>query len=293
MPNRSTGTRDLRSIVWATACILLAMASVQTGAAFAKTLFVSVGAEGATALRTGFGALMLVAVWRPWRGRLNVRQIRMLVAFGSALGLMNLLFYCALRTLPLGVAVAIEFTGPFTLALLLSRRLGDLIWLALAVAGLGVLLPLDDIATAADPEGVAFALGAGACWALYIVFGQKLAAILPAGRAAALGVTVAALMTLPFGIVHAGWAMASPAVVAVALGVAVLSSALPYSLEMVALKRLPARTFGVLMSLEPALAAAAGGLFLGEALSFRQSMGVACIILASLGSTRQRLIASR
>jgi inner membrane transporter RhtA len=265
--------------------LLGAIASVQIGGAFAKTLFGKVGPEGTAVLRTAFAALILTAVWRPWHGRLEPRQIRVVAAYGVALGSMNLLFYLALKLLPMGIAVAIEFTGPFTLALLSSRRIRDLVWLALAVAGLVSLLPIGQATRSIDPLGAAFALGAGTAWAFYILLGQKAAGLLPAGRVTALGMLAACLVTLPFGIGGALGALSDPPVVAVAVAVALLSSAIPYNLEMLALKRLPTRVFGVLMSLEPAFAAVAGIIVLGETLSALQWAAIACIILASVGST--------
>lgn len=270
----------------AVAAIILAMASVQSGAAYGKTLFSAIGPQGVTALRTSFGALMLAAVWQPWRGgRLTGGQCRAVVAYGVALGGMNLLFYYAISRLPLGIAVAIEFTGPFTLALMNSRRPSDILWLALALAGLAALVPMGDLSSAVDPLGAVFALGAGIFWALYIYFGHRVAGQLPGGRASALGMGVAALVTLPSGIGHAGWDLLGLAVLLPGLAVALLSSAIPYSLEMVALKRLPPRTFGVLMSLEPALAALAGTLLISEVLTTRQLAAIACVICASAGST--------
>ena len=263
--------------------LVVAMVSIQSGASLAKSLFPLVGAEGTTALRLILGAIILSLVMRPWRARLNLAASPSLLAYGLALGGMNLLFYMSLQSIPLGVAVALEFTGPLGLALLSSRRLLDFAWIALAIFGLWLLLPSDLAQTHLDPLGMALALGAGLCWALYIVFGQKAGAA-HGRQTVALGTWVAALLVLPVGLWQAGGSLFSVDLLPIALGVAVLSSALPYSLEMVALTRLPARTFSILMSLEPAIAALSGLLFLGEQLGWNQWLAIGAIILASAGA---------
>ncbi|ARS48743.1 threonine/homoserine exporter RhtA [Ectopseudomonas hydrolytica] len=263
--------------------LLVAMISIQSGASLAKSLFPLVGAEGTTALRLVLGATILSLVMQPWRTRLNLAAYRSLLAYGLALGGMNLLFYMSLQSIPLGIAVALEFTGPLGLALLSSRRLLDFVWVALAVFGLWLLLPSGLAQTQLDPLGMALALAAGLCWALYIVFGQKAGAA-HGRQTVALGTWVAALLVLPIGLWQAGGSLFSVDLLPIALGVAVLSSALPYSLEMVALTRLPARTFSILMSLEPAIAALSGLLFLSEKLSWNQWLAIGAIILASAGA---------
>nr|WP_298137784.1 threonine/homoserine exporter RhtA [uncultured Pseudomonas sp.] len=263
--------------------LLVAMISIQSGASLAKGLFPLVGATGTTALRLGLGALILSLLMRPWRARLSLASCRSLVAYGLALGGMNLLFYLSLQTIPLGIAVALEFTGPLGLALLSSRRLLDFAWIVLAAFGLWLLLPNAQADVQLDPMGMALALGAGLCWALYIVFGQKAGA--EHGRqTVALGTIVAAMLVFPIGLWHAGSGMFSVNFLPIALGVAVLSSALPYSLEMIALTRLPARTFSILMSMEPAIAALSGLLFLNERLTLSQWLAISAIILASAGA---------
>jgi inner membrane transporter RhtA len=264
--------------------VLAAMSTIQFGAALAKGLFPVVGAQGATALRLAFAALILLAVWRPWRTKLTGRELRVVMVYGAALGVMNLTFYLALERIPLGIAVAIEFTGPLGVALLATRRPLDFVWALLAVAGILLILPLSEASQALDPLGVVWALAAGTCWALYILFGQRAGAAVHGGTATSLGMVTAALLVFPFGVAHAGWGLLNVSLLPMALGVAVLSSALPYSLEMTALKALPTRTFGVLMSLEPALAALAGLLFLREQLTVLQWVAVGCVILASAGS---------
>ena len=276
----------LRQTLIAVAAVLFSMVSVTSGAALAKSLFHAIGPEGTTGLRNGYGALMLLAFWRPWRGgNLTAGQWRLVAAYGVSLGMMNLLFYSALQTLPLGLAVAIEFIGPFTLALINSRRMTDFVWLGLAVVGMALLLPWGDGPLAADPKGVALALGAGVLWALYIVFGQKASRQLPGGYVTSIGITIGSLITVPIGLIHAGGAMFAWSSLGVALGVALFSSAIPYSADMMALRRVPSRTFSILMSLEPAVAAMSGLILLGEGLTLRQQFAIGCVMIASLGST--------
>jgi inner membrane transporter RhtA len=260
------------------------MVSLSVGTSFAKHLFATVGAEGTTALRVGLAALILVAVWRPWHLRPSRADAGALLLYGGVLGAMNLLFYLSLRTIPLGLAIAIEFSGPLTLALAHSRRPIDFVWIACAVLGLGLLLPLGGLSGGLDPVGVACALGAALCWALYIVFGQRVGH-LHGGRSVAIGMSVAALVVLPFGIASAGAALLDPATLAFGLAIAALSSALPYSLEMVALKRLTKQSFGVLLSLEPAIGSLAGLAILGERLSGTEWFAIGCIVVASVGNT--------
>ncbi|HEY8327947.1 MAG TPA: EamA family transporter [Rhodanobacter sp.] len=268
--------------------LLISMVSYQCGASLAKHLFPQVGAQGATAYRLGLSALILLLWRRPWRrsgtGQNTARRDwRALWGYGLSMGAMNLVFYMSLRTIPLGIAVALEFTGPLALALFGSRRWLDFVWIALVVAGLALLLPLRGQMHALDPVGVMYALAAGVGWALYIVLGKKAGAAYGAD-AVTLGTSIGALLAIPFGIAHAGSALLSPTLLPYALGVAVLSSALPYSLEMVALTRLPARTFSTLLSLEPAIAALAGVALLGERLSLLQWLAIVTIIVAAAGT---------
>ena len=261
------------------------MVSIQTGASLAKHLFPLVGPQGSAALRLFFASLILLIVWRPWSHPPTGNQWGAIWLYGLSLGGMNLLFYLALAHIPLGIAVAFEFCGPLAVALFASRRAVDFLWVACAVGGLLLLLPLGGVATAAlDPWGVAYALAAGACWALYIIFGRRVGASVHGGTATALGMCVAALVVLAFGVVHSGLGLLSWNVLPTGFGVAILSSAFPYSLEMIALKKLPAHTFGVLMSMEPAIAALSGLIFLSETLSSLQWVALGLIILASAGS---------
>ena len=283
MTNDAKAWRDAYPRLASIALLLVAMVSVQGGAALAKRLLSVVGAAGTAALRLAFATLMLLAFARPWRRRPSRAAAVAVLAYGFSMGTMNLLFYAALNRIPLGITVALEFTGPLAVALAGSRRALDLVWAGLAAGGLVLLVPLRAGAHALDPAGVAFALGAGACWALYIVFGRRAGELHPQGTAA-LGVTAGAALIVPIGAFSVGSRLTEVALWPIAAAVALLSSALPYSLEMVALTRLPARTFGVLMSGEPVVAALIGLQFLGERLRPSQWLAILCIMLATGGS---------
>jgi inner membrane transporter RhtA len=264
--------------------LLIAMSSIQAGASLAKTLFQMVGAVGAVALRTALATLILVVVLRPWRARFTAASWPALAIYGVSLGIMNLLYYLALRTVPLGITVSLEFTVPLAVAVLSSRRASDFLWICLAAAGLSLLLPIGHVHTGIDPAGALLALGAGACWALYIVYGQKAGADY-GPQVVALGSVIAAMIVVPIGIAKAGATLLDPAALPYGLAIAVLSTALPYTLEMSALTRLPARTFGILMSIEPAFGAFFGWAILHEVLTRVQWTAIVMIILASIGTT--------
>ncbi|MCY0386534.1 DMT family transporter [Robbsia sp. Bb-Pol-6] len=267
-------------------CLVGSIVSLAIGTSLAKTLFPLIGAAGTTFLRVGFAAAIMLALQRPWRQPCDGRRARTIILYGALLGAMNLSFYQALRTIPFGIAVAIEFIGPLTLALLSSRRAIELVWVALAVAGIAVLLPIHTgmaTASALDPQGIAFALGAGLCWMLYILVGQRLSGG-HGGQAVAWGLVAAACCVAPFGAGHIGIALHDPRLLALALGVAILSGALPYSLDMAALRHLPRQTFGILLSLEPVVAALAAWILLGERLTVIQWAAITSVIVASAGS---------
>lgn len=263
--------------------LVAGMVSLQCGATFAKTLFPTIGASGTASLRVAFSALILLAVWRPWRRPVTTRDFGWIALYGITLGGMNLLFYLALARLPLGPAVAIEFSGPLAVALTASRRRSDFLWIGVAALGLGLLLPLSGGA-GLDPLGTAFAFAAALAWALYILCGAR-AGRTDGGQAVALGMLVATLVVAPFGLAEAGATLFSPAILAAGLAVASMTSALPYSLEMVALRRLDRKTFGVLMSLEPVVAALAAFALLGERLTPVQWFAIGCVMAASAGIT--------
>jgi inner membrane transporter RhtA len=262
--------------------VLLGILSVQFGAALAKHLFAQVGSMGTVALRLFFAAAVLVLWWRPSL-RLSPGAWKVVLGYGVVLGVMNLCFYLSLARIPLGIAVTIEFLGPLAVALAGSRRLLDAFWALLAAGGVALLMGgRGDMNVA----GLLFALGAGACWALYILLSVALGRRTSAGNGLALGMVVAALVVVPFGVASGGRALLQPWVLAAGLGVAVLSSVVPYSLELEALRKLPPRVFGILMSLEPAVAALVGWAVLHESLRLPQWIAVLCVVVASAGATR-------
>ena len=278
---------------------MVSLVTLCAGTSLAKGLFPFVGAEGTTTYRLVFSTLLLMAFWRPWRRAWTWADVPILVLFGATLGLMNLLFYSAIKTVPFGLAIAVEFTGPLAVALWSSKKPLDFVWIVLAVAGMGLILPLgnasgaDMQAAAIDPVGIAYALGAGTCWAVYIVVGQRVADRIGA-FATPMGMLVAALLVTPVGISVAGSSLLNPEWMLAGLGIALLSSAIPYSLEMYSLKHLPKQTFSILLSLEPAVGALAGWLVLSEQLSTQQLGAIGLIMAASMGSAMtagQRTIA--
>ena len=268
---------------------MVSLITLCAGTSLAKGLFPFVGAEGTTTYRLVFSTLLLMAFWRPWRRAWTWADVPILVLFGATLGVMNLLFYSAIKTVPFGLAIAVEFTGPLAVALWSSKKPLDFVWIVLAVAGMGLILPLgnasgaDMQAAAIDPVGIAYALGAGACWAVYIVVGQRVADRIGA-FATPMGMLVAALLVTPVGISVAGSSLLNPEWMLAGLGIALLSSAIPYSLEMYSLKHLPKQTFSILLSLEPAVGALAGWLVLSEQLSTQQLCAIGLIMAASMGS---------
>ncbi|EMS8795439.1 threonine/homoserine exporter RhtA [Enterobacter ludwigii] len=280
MPGLSRSTSVWLPVV----VILIAMLSIQSGASLAKSLFPLVGAPGVTALRIALGTAILVVIFKPWRLRFKKEQRLPLLFYGLSLGAMNYMFYLSIQTIPLGIAVALEFTGPLAVALFSSRRPVDFIWVILAVLGLWFLLPLGQSVSEIDLTGAALALGAGACWAIYILTGQR-AGEEHGPATVAIGSLIAAIIFVPVGMAQATESIWQWSVMPIGLAVAILSTALPYSLEMIALTRLPTRIFGTLMSMEPALAALSGMVFLGETLTFTQTLALCSIIAASMGST--------
>ena len=258
--------------------VLVAALSPQVGAALAVTLFDELGPAGAAFLRLAFAAIVLWAIWRP---RL-AGDLRLAGAFGVALGLMNWSFYEAIDRIPLAIAVTIEFAGPLLVAVIGSRRPLDGVWIALAAAGIVVLV--NPGGGSMDPVGVGFALAAGACWMAYIYLSKRTGAAFPGGSGLAIAMAVGALIVLPAGVIEAGGALVEPDLLGSALVVALLSSVLPYSLELEALRRLPEAVFGVLMSLDPAVAALVGFVALGQDLGPRELVAIAMVVVASVGA---------
>ncbi|MGW1978534.1 EamA family transporter [Streptomyces sp. NPDC001889] len=258
--------------------------SVQFGAAVAIMLMPRAGALGVVTLRLVLAALVLLIICRPRLRGHSRADWGTVVAFGSVMAAMNILFYQAADRIPLGAAVTLEVLGPLALSVIVSRRLVNLVWAGLALAG--VVLLSGGGFDRLDPVGAAFALAAGAMWAAYIVFSARTGRRFPQADGLALAMVVGALISLPLGIAESGSRLIDPEILLLGLGVAVLSSVLPYTLELLALRRLPAQTFAVLMSLEPAIAAAAGFLVLHQALSTTDALAIALVIAASMGAVR-------
>ena len=265
--------------------VLAAVTSIQVGAAFAVTLFDDVGAAGVSAIRLGFAALVLLAVWRPRPSEHPRQALRIAVAFGLVLGFMNYTFYEALDRIPLGIAVTIEFLGPLGVAVAGSRHKLDLVWVALAAVGI-VLLANPGGEGAPEALGVVFALMAAALWAAYIVLAQKAGGHFTGGTGLAIAMAVAALVPLGPGIATGGSDLLGAEILAIGFVVALASSVVPYSLETEALRRMPRNVFGVLMSLEPAVAAMAGFVVLSQGLDVREIVAIGFVVAASAGATR-------
>lgn len=262
--------------------VLFGIVSVQVGAAFAKQLFGAVGSVGTVALRLFFAAVVLVAIWRPTL-RMGRRAWVVAVTYGVVLGAMNLCFYLAFERIPLGITVTIEFLGPLTIALAGSRRWIDALWALLAAGGVVLLAEgRGDLSLV----GILFALGAAVCWGCYILLSAALGRHTSEGSGLAIGMVFAAMVVVPVGAVGTGTALLDPWILVIGLAVALLSSVIPYSLELEALRKMPPRVFGVLMSLEPAVAALVGLLVLHEALEPLQWLAVFCVVAASAGATR-------
>ena len=276
---------EVRGRPAAVAMVLGSCASVQVGAAFAAQLFPAVGPAGATALRLAAAAVLLLVAVRPRVRGWTRRQWLPVLAFGASLAGMNSAFYAGLERLPLGPAVTIEFLGPLTLAAVLTRRRRDLLWVALALAGVALLGLGGAGGEALDPVGVGLCLVAGALWAAYVLLSARVGAVVRGQAGLAAASAVAAVLVVPPGAAAAGTALLDPALLAAGAAVGLLSSVVPYSLELVALRRLPARTFGVLLSLEPAVAVLAGWLVLDQGLGWHGALAVALVVVASAGAT--------
>ncbi len=270
-----------------TSLVLLSIFSVQLGAAIAKGLFDQLGPAGTVLLRVGFAALVLLLLWRPPIRGYARGDYLVAVSFGLTLAAMNFSLYQALDRIPLGVAVTLEFIGPLGVAVAGSRRMLDLLWVVLAGAGIVLLAPLDVLGeTELDPVGVALALLAGCFWAAYILLSARTGSIFPGGTGLVVALGVGTVVLVPVGIAGGGAALLDPKLLLAGFAIAMLSSAVPYSLELEALRKLPARVFGVLMSLEPAVAALVGFVVLGERLGMRALAAVLLVTVAAVGASR-------
>lgn len=272
-------------IVQAPLILLIAMISMQSSGSFAKYLFGQFPILTVSAMRLLLGAVILALIFKIWQ--IHFRQIKWpaIISYGLALAGMNLLFYLSIDRLPLGIAVSFEFIGPLSVALFYARQKFDFVWVGLAILGLVLLFPFDQAAQPLDPIGIAFALGAGACWALYIVAGQRPSGV-SGNHTVCLGMFVGMLVLMPIAL-FAGMPAHTFELMSLLyfVALAILASALPFTLEMIALRNLSALSFGTLMSLEPAIAALSGLVFLGETLLWTQWLALATIISASVGCT--------
>lgn len=271
-----------RDYLIAIICVLFAMVTIQSGASIAKQLFEHIGPEGTTAYRIGFSAIILCLIFRPWR-KLPTNWFPLIV-YGLCLGGMNISFYYSIERIPLGVAVALEFLGPLAVAIFSSKRKIDFVWAVFAVLGVIVLLPDISSVNGLDPIGVMLALLAGGFWAGYILFGKKTGSVGSSGSIVAIGMSVAAIAIVPFGAISQGFALLDWSLIPLGIAIGILSSALPYSLEMVALRKMPSQGFSIFMSVEPAIGALAAFVILGELLTFWQWMAILMVITASIGS---------
>ena len=263
--------------------VLFAIISVQSGAAIAKTLFPAIGAAGTASLRIGISAIILLAVYRPNLLKITPNQWKIVIPYGLSLGAMNLIFYLAIERIPIGLAVTLEFIGPLVVAVIGSKRLIDYLWVLLAAIGIVLIAPWSN--NGIDLLGVLFALLAGALWAAYIVLGTKVSKIMKGGDAVATGMLFASILIVPFGILENGLTNLTPTFLYLGIALALLSSAIPFTLEMKALAQLPARTFSILMSLEPAAASIFAFIFLQEYLTFNEILAVVFVVIAADGST--------
>ncbi|SCC32972.1 inner membrane transporter RhtA [Gilliamella bombicola] len=263
--------------------IFISMISVQGSASIAKHLFPVLGPEAMTAWRLFFSAIMLIFIFKPWRKSMTKQALKYIFLYGISIGCMNLAFYNAIARVPLGVAVAIELTGPIMVAMCSSRKLLDFIWLIVAIVGLSMLLPLYQVSDNLDPIGLLFALLAGSGWACYILFGRK-ASTLYGASSVAVGSVIATCFLFPISILQSGSTMFSLELLPLVFVVSLLASAIPYGLDMIALPRLPAQTFSTLMSLSPVFAALSGLVVLHEQLTTNQWLAIIFIIISSIGT---------
>ncbi|WP_091350790.1 EamA family transporter [Gilliamella bombicola] len=268
---------------WPVLLIFISMISVQGSASIAKHLFPVLGPEAMTAWRLFFSAIMLIFIFKPWRKSMTKQALKYIFLYGISIGCMNLAFYNAIARVPLGVAVAIELTGPIMVAMCSSRKLLDFIWLIVAIVGLSMLLPLYQVSDNLDPIGLLFALLAGSGWACYILFGRK-ASTLYGASSVAVGSVIATCFLFPISILQSGSTMFSLELLPLVFVVSLLASAIPYGLDMIALPRLPAQTFSTLMSLSPVFAALSGLVVLHEQLTTNQWLAIIFIIISSIGT---------
>ncbi len=283
--DRTAPNAGLLSRAPSPALVLGGIASVQFGAALATKLFADVGTAGAVLLRLIAATIVLLAIWRPRLGGRTRRELLLAGGFGLVLGVMNLSFYAAIDRIPLGIAVTIEFIGPLVVAVIGSHRPLDLVWVGLA--GAGIIALMHGGAHGLNTLGVAFALFAGCMWGTYILVNARVGRAFEGATGLALAMTVACVVVLPIGLAQGGAALLKPRSIALGGAIGILSSAIPYTFEMEALRRIATGVFGVLMSLEPGVAALAGFVLLGQSLSGREAVGIGLVVAASIGASRR------
>lgn len=268
--------------------VVLSMTSLVAGASLAKQLFTSLGPESTSVIRLAIAAIFMTLFWKPWRQKIKWHQTKEIVLYGACLGLMNFTFYLAISRLPIGVAIAVEFLGPLSVAIFSSRKPIDFLWILFASIGIYLILPLgasNNPSSHLDPWGLFFALIAALCWALYILQGRRTAHAAPTAIAAPLGMFIGFICVLPLGYNNIPLVFTDWHLLLLASAVGLLSSAIPYSLEMVSLRHLATKHFSLLLSLEPAIGALGAYIFLSEVLSIQQITAIMLVITASIGST--------
>ena len=267
---------------WAICTALAAMLSVQGGASIAKYLFHLLGPAGAVTLRVGIAGVMLMCMIRPPVLKFTRKEVMYILFYGLSIGGMNLTFYYGIQRIPLGIGVAVEFIGPLGVALLASRKLTDLLWAFLAAVGIILIVPWNG--SGCDITGIIFTAAAGLFWASYIIAAGKITQAMKSTHAVTCGMCIAAILVLPFGLASGDLFKLNWKLLAMGFGVAVFSSALPFTLDLWTMKKIPPKTFSVLQSLQPAFGALSGLLFLGELLSLAQWTAIACVVTASTGA---------
>ncbi|ARC55025.1 threonine transporter RhtB [Candidatus Riesia sp. GBBU] len=279
-----------RKVLFPTFLLLFAMISIQSGAFLAKKLFPIIGTFGVTALRLFLATITLLAMFKPWQKRINTKSIVYLIIYGISLGSMNSLFYLSLERIPLGIAVALEFTGPLSIAIFSSRKLIDFFWISIIILGLIFLLPLSKETNSLNLSGILYALAAGFFWGMYIIFGRKSSESHGYSTTVSIGSLISTAIFFPIGVFKVGIQhLFDFSIFPIAIAVSFLSTTFPYTVEMFVLTKMSSKTFGKLMSLEPVIGAFIGITFLNEKLTGAQWLSLLCIIIASVGSSIEKM----
>ncbi|CDZ16420.1 Inner membrane transporter rhtA [Candidatus Johnevansia muelleri] len=266
--------------------LIMSMLSIQSGASIAKNLFTIIGVQGTTMMRLFIASIIFTIIFKPWNSYYSIiKNWFLIMGYGISIGAMNLLFYMSLKILPLCISVSIEFIGPLSLALFSSKRLIDFVWVFIVIISIIILIPLKLLFHKKNIIGIFYGLGSGFFWALYIIFGKKATAKLDKKNILSIGIIIAFLFSLPFGLINSWKKLLSFKILYYACIISIFSTVIPYTIELIAINKLPIVTFGTLTSLEPVVAAISGLIFLHEKLSIIQGIALFAIILASIGST--------